>query len=315
MNIKQTYQYVKAHIQSGAYDLSGRELFMACPGCGNDSHFSVNLSNGKFNCFKCTVGGKLAGEIANDRLNWRRLTGNLLDSDFLSNRSTPGRKIDLPKNAYIIHSALYSDGNSPRKKHVNNSLSLCERAFIYCQKRGLTKEQIKKYRVFIKPMDPRVYFPYWNRYGEITYFMGRKMMGVQDVMKTKDVEDTEKPLFGRQVEVLRDRVILVEGVFDHFVTKSSYALMGSSVSTAHIMQLREDGVKTVYVLGDPDASLTAENNARKLRNFKFNAFPVFMHTKGRDPGDLGRDRMDEVVKELFSKVRRVFTPIHITYAK
>jgi len=306
-NLKQVYQYVVAHIHDGAYHIAGRELFIACPECGDESHFSVNISNGRYNCFKCPCGGRLSSVILSNRVQWKKLTQNLLSKDLLGSKSTG--KIVLPKNAFVIYSVLYPS-EPATARHIQNSLSLCERAFKYCLKRGLTKEQIRDYRVYVCPMDPRVYFPYWDGTGEIVYYMGRKMMGNQDI-RTKDAENTEKPLFGRHVKVHRDVVSLVEGVFDHFVTPFSYAIMGSSINSTQILQLRDDEVKTVFVIGDPDAAITIMMVAQKLRNFRLNAFPVFVHMEG-DPGDLGREKMELITEELLSKKRTIFQPIHVT---
>ena len=309
MDKKTTYQYIKAHIQSGAFKISGRELFTDCPGCGDEKHFSVNLRNGRYNCFKCSIGGHLASVIINNRIEWKQLTRNLLSGD--SSDYEPHRVIKIPKDAYNVYETLHPELFSrPRRKQVSNSLSLCQKAFSYCLSRGVSAEQIRDYKVYIRPCDPRVYFPYWNESGEITYYMGRKMMGNDDYLKTKDAENSEKPLFGRQVTVLSDSVILVEGVFDHFVTPNSYALMGSSINSGQIIQLRNDDVKRVFVLGDPDASEKADTMAMKIRQFRFDAFPVYLHTKA-DPNKLGRQVMTAIVKHLLSRKDRVFEPIHL----
>lgn len=309
MKPDQVYQYIKSHIQSGAYNINGKELFLSCPECGNDSHFSVNVINGLYNCYKCPVGGRLSAIIVANRLEWKKLTRNLLSKDFLFSKTFD--KISLPKNSFSVYNVLYPNQTSPRKKHIANSLSLCERAFSYCIKRGLLKEQIRDYRIYVCPGDPRVYFPYWNGEGEITYYMGRKMMGDDESLKTKDAFNAEKPLFGRHVQILTDVAVLLEGVFDHFVTPKSYALMGSSIGVEQILQLREDGVKKVFVIGDPDASRQADSIAKKLRNFRFKAFAVYMHMED-DPGDLGRKNMTKIVEMLLNRNDQVFKPIHIT---
>jgi len=303
------YQYVKLHIESGAYNLSGNELYMECPDCGDETHFSVNLTNGFYNCFKCPNGGRLSSVIVNNRSEWKKLTHNLMTKDFIGNKKTGN--IVLPKNAFNVYDVLYPSKTKPRKKHISNSLSLCGRAFSYCIGRGLSVEQIRDYDVYVCPGDPRVYFPYWDKTGKVVYYMGRKMMGDDNVEKTKDAENSEKPLFGRHVTVLTDSVILVEGVFDHFVTPNSYALMGSSINVEQVLQLRKDDVKRVFVLGDPDASEKAYIMAKKLRSFRFKAFPVYLHTNG-DPGKMGREKMVNMAENLLSVNRKIFEPIHLT---
>jgi len=306
---KKVYHEIKAHIQSGAFKVSGKELFIDCPGCGDESHFSVNIYNGRHHCFKCSIGGHLATEIINNRLEWKKLTHNLKSGDYTEHEAR--RQIILPVNSYNIYESLHPElFVKPKRKHVSNSLSLCQKAFSYCLGRGVSAEQIRDYKVYICPNDPRVYFPYWNESAEITYHMGRKIMGNDDYLKTKDAENSEKPLFGRHITVHKGSVILVEGVFDHFVTSHSYALMGSSINSGQIIQLRNDDVKRVFVLGDPDASEKAELMAKKIRQFRFDAFPVYLHTKA-DPAKLGRRIMSGLVEQLLARSDKVFEPIHI----
>ena len=304
------YNYIKVHLNSGAYDAHGSsEVSMVCPGCGDDGHFSININKMKYNCYKCSIGGNLAQTVIKRRSEWRKLTQSLATTKDLVSGGNKG-KIFFPKNAFNVYKSLYPDFAEPQKKHITNSLSLCERAFKYCRGRGLSKEQIRDYGIYVCPGDPRVYFPYWNGGGEITYYMGRKMMGSIDVMKTKDAFEAEKPLFGRHVKVLRKMAVLLEGVFDHFVTPMSYALMGSSIGTEQMLQLREDGVEKIFVIGDPDASEQADRIAKKLGNFRFQAFPVFLHSTS-DPGELGVKIMTEIVETLLDRDDKVYKPIHV----
>jgi len=160
----------------------------------------------------------------------------------------------------------------------------------------MTLKQVGDYRVFIRELDSRVYFPYWNESGEMTFWTGRTMV---DGAKPKTIhpENSDLPLFGRHVRIIRNEVVIMEGEFDHFVTPGSYAILGSNVTTSQILQLREDHVKRIFLIFDPDASKQAKHTAQKLGNFRFDAFPVIISGK-RDPAEIGREKMSSIVQTI-----------------
>ena len=290
MKSKEVYDYIVDHLRSRACTAENGEVKMPCPGCGDEGHFSVNIRRGVFNCFKCEIGGNVRYEIQRNKQEWLSLVSRL-PSD------TPS---GYPRRAFPICSldgqaiSVMLRGSPPKQKEFGYTAAV--NAMKYCLKRGMTKEQIAEYKVCIKPLDPRVWFPYWNEKGELTYQMGRSMT---DTVEPKTFSmGLELPLFGRHVQVERDEVVLVEGVFDHFATPHSYALMGSNITGPQIIQLREDGIKRVFIILDPDASQQAVTAAQKLANFGFDVFPVMINKYEKDPAELGREQMSNIVKTL-----------------
>ena len=100
--------------------------------------------------------------------------------------------------------------------------------------------------------------------------------------------------------------ILVEGVFDHVQTPNSYALMGIHITRSQIRDLKEDNIKRVFIIGDPDSSRMSLGVSKILLENYIQAFPVQLLNTDKDPADLGLQFMRRLVEELMNrpKVRR-----------
>lgn len=295
-----TYNYVVNCIRNGGCDANGHgEISMRCPGCGADDHFSVNYKNGLYNCFKCSVSGSLASQIGKQFSSWKKLVR------VMSNQSSG--YITRPRGVCSLDGNTIYGVMRGEVSEVGHSLQMAQalRAMKYCIGRGMTKKQVDDYKVTIKPLDSRVYFPYWDEDGEVIFTMGRTM---SDTIEPKTLEsgDTNKPLFGRHLRILHNNVVLVEGVFDHFVTPASYALMGSAVVNQQIAQLTSDGVKRVFLLLDPEARMETRNAAVKLARHHFDVYPLLLDGWSKDdPAKLGRQTMTTLVNSvMFNCPRR-----------
>ena len=287
MKTKEVYQHIVDHLQSGACTAEKGEVKMSCPGCGDEEHFSINIRKGVFNCFKCEVGGNVRYEIQKNKQEWLSLVSRLPSNTATTSPGRPSPICSLDGTAISV----VLQNIPPDKTLLEYTAAV--KAMKYCYKRGMTKEQIETYKVCVKLLDPRVWFPYWDKDGEVIYQMGRSMT---DMVEPKTFSiGLELPLFGRHIHIERDEVVLVEGVFDHFVTPGSYALMSSNVTGPQIIQLREDGVKRIFIILDPDANKQAITAARKLANFRFDVFPVVIQG-GKDPAELGKEHMSTIVK-------------------
>jgi len=306
MKSSDVYSYVANCIRNGSCEVNGRgEIGMQCPGCGADDHFSVNSKSGLYNCFRCSVSGSLVNQIGKQFGDWKKLvrTASGQSSGYIV-RPRGVCSLDGHTVCGVLQGGVSED---------NHSLLVAQarRAMKYCIGRGMTKTQVENYEVTIKSFDSRVYFPYWNENGEVVFTMGRAM---NDVIKPKTLEsgDTSKPLFGRHLQVLHNNVVLVEGVFDHFVTPASYALMGSAVVNQQIAQLGLDGVKRVFLLLDPEARTETRNAAIKLARHHFDVYPLLLDgwTKD-DPAKLGRRIMTTLVNDVMFNCPRRPQPIVI----
>jgi hypothetical protein len=140
-----------------------------------------------------------------------------------------------------------------------------------------------------------VWFPYWEA-DEVLWAVGRSFNGSEP--KTMEVGTTEKPLFGRHLGPSPKSVVLVEGVFDHLHVPESFAVMGSTVTSRQILSLVADGVERAFLLFDPDAEDKVKASAEHLRRFGVPTWPVFWRGTRKDPAEIGRVRMGNVVRSM-----------------
>jgi len=291
------FSHVLSCVDAGVVHFRTDEREMVCPSCGDDeNHFSVNVKKGLYNCYKCQLKGSLLRVISQNRQKWLSAVGTPHE------RYRPGPSLAFPLCGTPI--SQVDRGGVPRHKKGEPIVMAALSAKEYCLRRGMTNEQIDTYKVSVKEYDPRVYFPYWDQGGDLTFWMGR---ATNDAVEPKTLEppNTSKPLYGRHVShIAGGLVVLVEGVFDHFVTPCSYALMGSGITGTQIAVLRLDGVKRVALIQDPDAGEAAMVNARKLSRFGIDA-RVCLIQSSRDPAEIGREQMTGVVDWLESQPHRI----------
>lgn len=289
-------KHILMSMRTGAYRRSDDEVTMQCPNCGDGGqHFSVNIIKRAYNCFKCHIGGRLEHVIRAEGSEWNSIF-NLTTGSYIG-KTNPivAEQTNISNNSVI---KLLQCGSS------SHLCKLAKLAYEYCLKRGMTEEQIEKYQLFVRPFEPRVFFPYWNQFGNVTFWMGRALNS-NIHPKTIELTGTNKPLYGRHVTCVVDEVVLVEGVFDHFATPNSYAVMGSSLTQAQVQQLVNDGVTRVFILFDVDAGSQMRLAAQKLAKARIDAYPLIIKSQQsvllKDPADIGRCGVTKIVNAAISK--------------
>jgi len=250
-------------------------MVFTCPGCDKPEHLYVHRSKALYICFRCGLRGGLLKDLVGRKSEWRRLC-RLSEA-----REGPSEaEVDLGGCLYPLTGEA-----PPRGTPVAGATR-------YCLRRGLNQSQISRYMVSAKPFDGRVWFPYWSR-GRLTWAIGRSMGAVEP--KTLDM-GSDKPLFGLHVYRPVGDVFLVEGVFDHFATPGSLALCGSTISHTQLAELVSLELSRVFVLLDPDAEEKALQVAESCRSAGLKAYPVLLRGNDKDPADLGRVLVTELVK-------------------
>lgn len=285
------FDHVISCLKSGIGEFSGDEVSMRCPGCDDEKgHFSVNTRLGLYHCFKCGISGGFLSVILKNRKEWFSIVRK-------GQSNSPLKYIRKERGVCPLDAEPITAILDATEECVSQSLKhkLAKKAMRYCLKRGMTRKQIEQYQVSIKKYDPRVYFPYWGESNEITFWTGRVMNDNTELKKSIEPDNSEKPLYGRHIEIIRNEVVLVEGTFDHFVTPTSYAVMGSSVTTIQTRQLKKDGVKRVFLVFDPDANEQSQRTTKKLAKEKFDVFPILINNY-QDPAKIGRATMSRIIQ-------------------
>jgi hypothetical protein len=283
--------YVTRQVIAGDFEVSGFRLLMDCPfpdcqTARKRRHFYVNREWYGWRCYRKGEHGSLKDLVLENPRLWspvRRL------DDRGTSRGASSPSLSLADLVPLVE-------DSPRV-----FASFRARAYKYALSRGMTPAQIADYKVAAKPLDDRLWFPFWTPDGECTFRMGRILGG--EGVKTYEEGLADKPLYGSHVRKPSGFAVLVEGVFDHFATPHSYALMGSAYLTEQQQAtlrawLAAGVIDRVFWLSDPDAKDKARGQVLRARREGFPATACFLEGRDDDPADLGPGLMGRVVNEL-----------------
>lgn len=303
----QVFEQVLQRVRAGDFHMSSSQIYVNCPLCGDEKrHLQVHSVRGLYICFRCREGGSIRWVISGRPADWREVRSALPDT-----KKDPFQPRPCTEEGYIaISPPLVTSGRGQVNFREKVLRRLADRAFSYCLKRGMTPAQIALYRLAVRMDYERVFFPYWNRGSDWTFYTARALGDEEP--KTLEMPGSDKPLYGRQLHQRAENVVLVEGVFDHFVTPYSYAMMGAILTVGQIRQLMEDKVKRVFFIGDPDAGEMMERNQTRMVHSGITAYTVHLHTK-KDPAEIGRAQMFEIVNNLLRGdwYSRLHRPIHV----
>lgn len=287
-------QYVTRQIIAGDYEVSGFRLLLDCPlpecqSARKSRHFYVNREWYGWRCYRQGEHGSLKELVLENPRVWsavRRL------DDRGQSRGLSAASLDLSDLVPLV------------EDHPSVWPSLRAAAYKYALSRKVTPAQVNDYKLSAKPLDPRLWFPFWDKAGRCVYRMGRWIDSFPDTGAVKTYEEgtPDKPLFGSHVRKPEGYAVLVEGVFDHFVTPHSFAIMGSHLTGTQIVTLeewvREKRIDRVFWLYDPDAKEKARREVLYARKKGIPATACFLEGTDSDPGALGVATMGRVVKAL-----------------
>lgn len=283
------YDRLVVSLNTGSYRVSGEEIIVVCPYCDDVSgHMYVNIKKRLFNCFHCNAGGSIRECMVGGMGEWSDVLRNVERSTKVSPFLPQGKLIPIL---------------TPPEQKVTKADKLDKSrimAFAYCKARGLTYGQVVTHRVSYTNYDDRVFFPYWEEDGKVSFCTCRHRIVGQNESKTMHTTG-EKPLYGRHIRRYCDYVFLVEGVFDYFATPRSYAVLGHSVSDYQLRLLNGDGIRVVFLLFDRDVADELSGVARKLSENGFVVVRVIMDGFD-DPADAGRRVMAKVVNYCLDSV-------------
>jgi len=280
--------YIHGCVMSGSYTIKNNELYLTCPNCGdNREHFSVNIQKSLYHCFKCNFGGNFINSISQHFNEWSQIRALISVHPVIVNEK---------RNDNILKGLTSLDSGKETFESHDYLIGFKKRVVDYCLNRGMIYSQITNYHLMIKSFENKIYFPYWQN-GRVTYLTERNLSGIGP--KVIDIPGMVKPLYGRHIRRLDEIVVLVEGVFDHFVTPYSYAMLGSSITDEQITTLKYDGISNVIIINDPDVLCSAIHNKEKLAQQKISAFVVVLPDQ-KDPADIGSKGMSKIVYDLMS---------------
>ena len=225
-------------------------IFQICPFCGNSKdNFEINLYKMLYHCWAGGEGGSIKSLLYK--------LGIEYDKELPEVRRVEKH---VEKKALLPADVVGWDKSTKEARD-------------YLHGRGITDEDIAKYRIMWWPKEARVVIPLFNAMGALQFWTARFIGKSRSVRKYLHAEVPKNELimafYGDQ-----PGVYLVEGIFDalrlHKGGKTVIVLMGTSLSTTIVDYLRSMKQKA-YLALDSDAT------DRQLRHEE-----VLVRALGRD---------------------------------
>lgn len=276
-----------------------------CPFCSDASnHGSLGIDKGDYQCWRCKGGHPvkavaLAARIPMD-----------MARQFIqkySNGVTQIRRLQRKSESGVTSITL--PGAPIKEPHRK-----------YLQGRGFDPEELEYYHHILgtdmvgtwQGIDfrYRVIIPVYDVWGELCTFQGRDYTGKQDLRYKccpvdKAVVHHKHLLYGAELARNRDRIVVVEGVFDQWrMGPGSVATFGTSLTREQVNLLTQWPEVMFLFDPEPEAQQHARDYAKDIAACGCSVevcaaeFGLDKDGNPRDPGDLTPDEARSVMKEL-----------------
>ena len=266
-------KYVEDNLPEGRWQSGGREWVAASPFIYSDHkrHFSINIENGLWQCFKTGKQGNFVQlyahiEHISHRRAWSVLAFKTLEE------STDGAPIsyqdDTPQTSCVDDIALkYFE---PLTTESDLEDPLVKKAFMYLDSRKIFPEENADYYICRKGRyENRLIIPYTDEDNELYYFQARALWdqkpkylnpGIDEGVRSRNVLypfDTTK------------EVMVTEGPLDAISLKragfNATCTNGSTVSEVQAMQLKELNSRIVMAYDNDPAGTRGVRKFEELR--------------------------------------------------
>jgi DNA primase len=258
----------------GNYADKGNELLFTCPSCGHHKRkFSVNLDKNAFKCWVCDYRGRNIRRIV------RRFGSfvQLQKWDEITNRT------DLERFAELFMDTEFKAGKE-KVQLPEEFTTLCSKkvpatgsyALKYLQKRGLTKQDIIKWKIgycFSGEYRNRIIIPSFDEDGDCSYFIARSYTG--DSYKYKNPRASKDVVFNELFIDWNKDLTIVEGVFDALVAGNAVPILGSTLRKGSDLLrkiVRND--TPIYVALDPDAAAKERRIIKMLLEYDIELYKI-----------------------------------------
>lgn len=231
---------------------SSEEYLYKCPFCKHHKHkLSVNFDKNVYKCWICNTTGKSIGRLVklfgsfDAKQQWSYHEDDVDISKFeeLFQDKKPQLEtlINLPEEFESLANRTLIDGS--------------EKPLKYLYERGLTREDILKWKIGWCPSGPyydRIIVPSFNNDGWINYFISRTFTNV--FPKYKNPQASKNIIFNELYLDWDRPITLVEGVFDAIKADNAVPLLGSTLTeNSRLFQEIIKRNATVYLALDGDA--------------------------------------------------------------
>ncbi len=231
---------------------SSEEYLYKCPFCKHHKHkLSVNFDKNVYKCWICNTTGKSIGRLVklfgsfDAKQQWSYHEDDVDISKFeeLFQDKKPQLEtlINLPEEFESLANRTLIDGS--------------EKPLKYLYERGLTREDILKWKIGWCPSGPyydRIIVPSFNNDGWVNYFISRTFTNA--FPKYKNPQASKNIIFNELYLDWDRPITLVEGVFDAIKADNAVPLLGSTLTeNSRLFQEIIKRNATVYLALDGDA--------------------------------------------------------------
>lgn len=268
-----------------------------CPFCKHHKpKLEVDPKTGFYHCWTCHPETK-----------GRRLV-NLLKKAGASSNQIAEMRAYFPGTDVEIEEKKYAPVTLPpdyTPLEVESSKHTRRRAMAYLMSRGLTNQDIIKYRIGYCEKGRyanSIIIPSYDKAGQLNYFVARSFEQ-EDTGKYNAPSCNKNQLIGFEYYINWDvPVILCEGAFDAIAIKrNAIPLFGKTIPKALMLKLVESSVKTVYIALDDDAIEKSMEYAMQLINRGKDIY--LLELEGKDPSKVG---FEQVTKYLHKAKQLTF---------
>ena len=270
----------------------GPEILYKCPKCNHHkSKLSINLSKNVFKCWICDYRGRSIRRLIRSYGSYTQLQ----KWDDIFGRQDLERFDDL----------FMERSDKTCQDHIElpeEFISLCHSnipktglyAFKYLKSRGITKEDIVKWKIgycFSGEYRNRIVIPSFTDDGNVNYFVARSYSG--DNYKYKNPRASKNIVFNELFVNWNEDLILVEGVFDAINAGNSVPILGSTLRTdSSLIKKIVFNDTPVYVALDPDAAEKERKIIKTLLKYDVELYKIDV-SGYEDVGSMPKDVFEE----------------------
>ena len=276
----------------GNYSDKGSELLFSCPACNHHKRkFSVNLDKNVFKCWICDYYGRNIRRVIRrygsyiQLQKWDQITDRTDISRFAELFMDEGpakveTKIELPEEFVSL---------------ANQDLPLsANRALRYLKERGVTKQQIVRWKVgfcYDGEYGGRIIVPSFGTSGYPNYFIARSYVG--HGMKYKNPRSSKNVIFNDLFTNWTDDLVIVEGVFDAIRAGNAVPILGSTLrQDSDLLRKIVRNDTPCYIALDPDAANKERQIIQTLLRYDVELYKIDV-TGYEDVGTMPQDVFKE----------------------
>jgi len=280
------------HEAFGNFIEKGSEMVFNCPACNHRKpKFSINLDKNVFKCWTCDYRGRNIRRAIRrygsfvQLSKWDEIFFNAdlekFDDLFMEPVSREDKtKVEIPK-AYIslTHENIPATGT---------------RAHKYLQSRGITKDDILKWKIgycFEGEYRNRIIIPSFDEDGDCSYFIARSYNG--DSYKYKNPRASKDIVFNELFIDWNSDLVLVEGVFDALVAGNAVPILGSTLRKgSELLRKIVRNDTPIYIALDPDAADKERRIIKMLLEYDIELYKIDV-TGYEDVGSMPKEVFEE----------------------